>query len=73
MERDQAALREGLESEESDAKQLPHSSTGSRRSRSSSRRLNQIQEAVFQQVAIAQNSQDTLNNMIAMMRWQVNS
>ncbi len=72
MERDQAALREGLESEESDARQSAHGSTRSRRSRSGSRRLNQIQEAVFRQEATAQRSQDTLNNMTAMMQWQVN-
>ncbi|CAL9020578.1 unnamed protein product, partial [Prunus brigantina] len=47
MERDQAALREGLESEESDARQSTYGSTRSRRSMSGSRRLNQIQEAFF--------------------------
>ncbi|CAL2262768.1 unnamed protein product [Prunus armeniaca] len=72
MERDQAAIREGLKSEESDARQSAHGSTGSRRSRSCSRRLNQIQETVSQQEAISQRSQDTLNNMTAMMQWQVN-
>ncbi|CAL9011775.1 unnamed protein product [Prunus brigantina] len=72
MERDQAALREGLESEESHARQSSHGSSRSRRSRSGSRRLNQIQEAVFQQEATTQRSQDTLNNMTAMMQWQVN-
>ncbi|CAL8119903.1 unnamed protein product [Prunus armeniaca] len=72
MERDQVVLREGLESEESDTRHSTHGSTGSRRSRASSRRLNQIQEAVFRQEAIAQRSQDTLNNMTAMMQWQVN-
>ncbi|CAL2240399.1 unnamed protein product [Prunus armeniaca] len=64
MERDQVVLREGLESEESDARHSTHGSTGSRRSRASSRRLNQIQEVVFRQEATAQRSQDTLNNMI---------
>ncbi|KAI5344000.1 hypothetical protein L3X38_011877 [Prunus dulcis] len=73
MERDQAALNEGLESEESDARHSAHGSTWSRRSRSGSRRLNQIQEAVLRQEAITQRSQDTLNNMTAMMQWQVKS
>ncbi|CAL2239245.1 unnamed protein product [Prunus armeniaca] len=68
MEREQVVIREGLESEESDARQLAHGSTGTRRSR----RLNQIQEAVFRQEATAQRSQDTLNNMTAMMQWKVN-
>ncbi|CAL9005176.1 unnamed protein product [Prunus brigantina] len=72
MERDQAALQEGLESEESDARHLTHGSTRSRRSRSGSRRLNQIQETVLRQEATTQRSQDTLNNMTAMMQWQVN-
>ncbi|CAL9001598.1 unnamed protein product, partial [Prunus brigantina] len=48
MEINQVVLREGLESEESDARHSAHGSTGSRR------------------------SQDTLNNMTAMMQWQVN-
>ncbi|CAL9010829.1 unnamed protein product [Prunus brigantina] len=72
MERDQAALREGLESEESHPRQSSHGSSRSRRSSPGSRRLNQIQEAVFQQEATTQRSQDTLNNMTAMMQWQVN-
>ena len=72
MERNQVVLLEGLESEESDARHSVHDSTGSRRSRTGSRRLNQIQEAVFRQEATAQRSQDTLNNMTAMMQWQVN-
>ncbi|KAI5338553.1 hypothetical protein L3X38_017824 [Prunus dulcis] len=38
MERDQVALWEGLESEESDARQSGHDSTRSRRSKSGSRR-----------------------------------
>ncbi|CAL2255412.1 unnamed protein product [Prunus armeniaca] len=67
MERDQVALREGLESEESDARHSAHGSTGSRRSRTGFRRLNQIQEAIFRQEATAQRSQDTLNNMATMM------
>ncbi|CAL2259627.1 unnamed protein product [Prunus armeniaca] len=67
MERDKAALREGLKSEESDARQSAHGSTRSRHSR----RLNQIQEAVFQQKATTQRSPDTLNNMTTMMQWQV--
>ncbi|KAL6269663.1 hypothetical protein ACE6H2_026574 [Prunus campanulata] len=72
MERDQAAYREGPDSEESDARQLSHGSTGSRRSRIGSRRLNQIQEAVFRQEATSQRSQESLNNITAMMQWQVN-
>ncbi|KAI5317386.1 hypothetical protein L3X38_037093 [Prunus dulcis] len=71
-ERNQVGLREGLESEESDARHSADDSTGNRRSRTGSRRLNQIQEAVFLQEATAQKSQDTLNNMTAMMQWQVN-
>ncbi|ONI17164.1 hypothetical protein PRUPE_3G141800 [Prunus persica] len=72
MERDQVVLLEGLESEESDARQSAYASTGSRRSRTGSKRLNQIQEAVFRREAAAQRSQDNLNNMTAMMQWQVN-
>ncbi|CAL2254926.1 unnamed protein product [Prunus armeniaca] len=72
MERNQVVLREGLESEEIDARHSAHGSTGSRLSRTGSRRLNQIQEAVFRQEATAQRSHDTLNNMTAMMQWQVN-
>ena len=65
-------LREGLESEESDARQSAHGSTGSRRSRTGSKRMNQIQESVLRQEITVQRSQDTLNNMTAMMQWQVN-
>ncbi|CAL2265141.1 unnamed protein product [Prunus armeniaca] len=72
MEINQVALREGLESEESDAKQSAHGSTGSRRSRTGSRRMNQIQESMFRPEITTQRSQDTLNNMTAMMQWQVN-
>ncbi|CAL8175146.1 unnamed protein product [Prunus armeniaca] len=72
MEINQVAIREGLESEESDARQSAHSSTGSRRSRTDSRRMNQIQESVLRQEVTTQRSQDTLNNMTAMMQWQVN-
>ncbi|KAL6279323.1 hypothetical protein ACE6H2_016204 [Prunus campanulata] len=72
MERDQAAFREGPDSEESDARQSAHGSTGSRRSRTGSRRLNQIQEAVFRQEVTSQMSQESLNNITAMMQWQVN-
>ncbi|CAL9012727.1 unnamed protein product [Prunus brigantina] len=49
MEINQVALREGLESEESDARQSAHGSTGSRRSRTDSRRVNQVQESVLRQ------------------------
>ncbi|KAI5320974.1 hypothetical protein L3X38_040682 [Prunus dulcis] len=49
MERNQAVILKGLESEESDARHSVHDSTGSRRSRTGSRRLYQIQEAVFRQ------------------------
>lgn len=73
MERDQPAFRgEGHESKESDARQSAHGSTRSRHSQSSSRRLNQIQEAVLRQEVATQRSQDTLNNMNAMIHWQVN-
>ncbi|CAL2246213.1 unnamed protein product [Prunus armeniaca] len=72
MERDQVVLREELESEESDARQSAHGITESRRSRTGSRRLNHIQEALFRQEATAQRSQDTLNNMTVMMQWQIN-
>ncbi|CAL2255558.1 unnamed protein product [Prunus armeniaca] len=68
----QVALREGLESEESDARQSAHGSTGSRRSRTGSRRMNQMLESVFRQEMTMRRSQDTLNNMTAMMQWQVN-
>ncbi|CAL9000562.1 unnamed protein product [Prunus brigantina] len=67
MDINQVALREGLESEESDARQSTHGSTGTRRSRTGSRRMNQMQESVFRQVMTIQRSQDTLNNMTAMM------
>ncbi|KAI5338703.1 hypothetical protein L3X38_017975 [Prunus dulcis] len=66
------ARREGPESEESDARQSARGSTGSRRSRTSSRKMNQIQESVLRQEITVQRSQDTLNNMTAMMQWQVN-
>ncbi|CAL8087297.1 unnamed protein product [Prunus armeniaca] len=56
MERDQVALPEGLETEESDAKHLAQGSIGSRLSEADSRRLNQIQEAVLRQEAMAQRS-----------------
>ncbi|CAL9017940.1 unnamed protein product [Prunus brigantina] len=72
MEINQVALREGLESEESDARHSAHGSTGSRRSRTGSRRMNQIQESVLRQEVTTQRSQETLNNMTAMMQWQVN-
>ncbi|VVA34738.1 PREDICTED: Retrotransposon gag, partial [Prunus dulcis] len=73
MERDQPTARlEVHESKESDARQSAHSSTMSRRSRSSFRKISQIQEAVLRQEATAQRSQDTLDNMTAMIRWQVN-
>ncbi|CAL8152692.1 unnamed protein product [Prunus armeniaca] len=72
MERDQAALQERLESKESYARQSAHGSTRSKCSRSGSRRLNEIQEAVLRQQATAQRSQDTLNNMTTMMQLQVN-
>ncbi|CAL2229304.1 unnamed protein product [Prunus armeniaca] len=69
MERDQVALREGLESEESDARHSAHGSTGSRRSEADSRRLNQIQEAVLRQKATTQRSLDILNNTTTMIQW----
>ncbi|CAL9001591.1 unnamed protein product [Prunus brigantina] len=72
MEINQVVLREGLESEESDARHSAHGSTGSRRSRTGSRRMNLIQESVLRQEVTTQRSQDTLNNMTAMMQWQVN-
>ncbi|CAL2260310.1 unnamed protein product [Prunus armeniaca] len=72
MEINQVALREGLESEESDARHSAHGSTGSRRSRTGSRRMNLIQESVLRQEVTTQRSQYTLNNMTAMMQWQVN-
>ncbi|CAL9001802.1 unnamed protein product [Prunus brigantina] len=72
MEINQVALREGLESEESDARHSAHGSTGSRRSRIGSRRMNQIQESVLRQEVTTQRSQETLNNMTAMMQWQGN-
>lgn len=73
MERDQPATRlEVHELEESDARQSAHGNTRSRRSRSSSRKISQIQEVVLRREDAAQRSQDTLDNMIAMMRWQVN-
>ncbi|CAL2257101.1 unnamed protein product [Prunus armeniaca] len=72
MEINQVALREGLESEESDARHSAHGSTGSKRSRTDSRRMNLIQESVLRQEVTTQRSQDTLNNMTAMMQWQVN-
>ncbi|CAL2270535.1 unnamed protein product [Prunus armeniaca] len=46
MEINQVALREGLESKESDARHSAHGSTGSRRSRTGSRRMNLIQESM---------------------------
>ncbi|CAL9009181.1 unnamed protein product, partial [Prunus brigantina] len=49
MEINQVALREGLDSEESDARHSAHGSTGSRRSRTGSRRMDQIQESVLRQ------------------------
>ncbi|CAL2246870.1 unnamed protein product [Prunus armeniaca] len=72
MEINQVALREELESKESDARHSAHGSTGSRRSRTGSRRMNLIQESVLRQEVTTQRSQDTLNNMTAMMQWQVN-
>ncbi|CAL8153035.1 unnamed protein product [Prunus armeniaca] len=72
MEINQVALREVLESEESNVRQSTHGSTGSRRSKTGSRRMNQIQESVFRQEVTTQRSQDTLNNMTAMKQWQVN-
>ncbi|CAL2257138.1 unnamed protein product [Prunus armeniaca] len=72
MEINQVALREGLESEESDVRHSAHGSTGSRRSRTGSRRMNLIQESMMRQEVTTQRSQDTLNNMTAMMQWQVN-
>ena len=65
-------LREGLESEESDARQSANGSTGSRRSRTGSKRMSQIKESVLRQEITVQRSQDTLDNMTAMMQWQVN-
>ncbi|CAL8173637.1 unnamed protein product [Prunus armeniaca] len=47
MEINQVALREGLKLEESDARHSAHGSTRSRRSRTGSRRMNQIQESVL--------------------------
>ncbi|CAL2237029.1 unnamed protein product [Prunus armeniaca] len=41
------ALREGLESEESDVRHSAHGSTGSRQSKTGSRRMNLIQESVL--------------------------
>ncbi|CAL8993397.1 unnamed protein product, partial [Prunus brigantina] len=71
MERDQPATRlEVHESEESDARQSAHGNTRGRRSRSSSRKISQIQEVVLRWEDAAQRSQDTLDNMTAMMRWQ---
>ncbi|CAL9000803.1 unnamed protein product, partial [Prunus brigantina] len=49
MEINQVAFREGLESEESDARHSAQGSTGSRRSRTGSRRMNLIQESVNRQ------------------------
>ncbi|CAL2256309.1 unnamed protein product [Prunus armeniaca] len=72
MEINQVAFREGLESEESDVRHSAHDSTGSRRSRTSSRRMNLIQESVLRQEVTTQRSQDTLSNITAMMQWQVN-
>ncbi|CAL8174381.1 unnamed protein product [Prunus armeniaca] len=72
MEINQVAFREGLELEESDVRHLAHDNTGSRQSRTGSRRINLIQESVLQQEVTTQRSQDTLNNMTAMMQWQVN-
>ncbi|CAL9012718.1 unnamed protein product [Prunus brigantina] len=72
MEVNEAVIREGLESEESDVRHSAHGSTGSRHSRTGSKRLNQIHEAVFRQEATAQRSQVTLDNITAMMQWQVN-
>ncbi|CAL9018576.1 unnamed protein product [Prunus brigantina] len=72
MEINQVALREGLESEESDARHSAHGSTGRRRSRTASRRMSLIQESVLRQEVTTQRSHDTLNNMTAMMQWQVN-
>ncbi|CAL8163117.1 unnamed protein product [Prunus armeniaca] len=66
MERNQAALQEGHELE-SDATHSAHGNTRSRCSRSGSRRINQIQDAMLRQEAAAQRSQDTLNNMTSMM------
>ncbi|CAL9029889.1 unnamed protein product [Prunus brigantina] len=45
----QVALREGLDSEESDARHSAHGSTGSRRSRTGSRRMDQIRGIVLRQ------------------------
>ncbi|CAL2229692.1 unnamed protein product [Prunus armeniaca] len=72
MEINQVAFREGLELEDSDARHSTHGSTGSRRSRTGSRRMNLIQESVLRQEVTTQRSQDTLNNMTTMMQWQVN-
>ncbi|CAL8152952.1 unnamed protein product [Prunus armeniaca] len=56
MEINQVALREGLESEESDARHSAHGSTGSKRSRTGSRRMNLIQESVLRQEVTTQRS-----------------
>lgn len=68
MEREPTFQKEGHESEESDARQSAYGSTRSRCSRSCSRRMNQIQEVVLRQEAAVQKSQDTLNNLTAMMQ-----
>ncbi|CAL2257658.1 unnamed protein product [Prunus armeniaca] len=56
MEINQVALREGLESKESDARHSAHGSTGSRRSKTGSRRMNLIQESVLRQEVTTQRS-----------------
>ncbi|CAL9029859.1 unnamed protein product [Prunus brigantina] len=67
----QVALREGLDSEESDARHSAHGRQ-KRTVPGGSGRMDQIRESCYDKRSQHERSQETLNNMTAMMQWQVN-